>query len=434
VLKDERIAEFIAALPRDPAVERFVEIYVAARRDAEEAEERTHRLQAVTNGLASALDPSQVASVILGEGLRAMGAAGGGVAVIRDGTLNALQTLGYEAAASARYFVGLPLDTNVPIAWACKHKEPVLLENAAQWAARFPINPAVTAGHKAWVVLPLMLDGVCIGGLGASFAEEKQFSARDREFLLGLASQCAQALHRAQLFAAERTARAAAEEAVRMREEFLGIASHELRTPLTPLMLQLAILRKAVEGTALTPRVEMAQRQTERLARLVTNLLDVARIGSGKLEMELEDVDLEALVQGVVDRMKEEARKQGCTLVVHAARVNGRFDPMRIEQLLANLLSNAIKYGAGHPIEVRLSRQGETARLEVSDGGIGIAPESQDRIFQRFERAVSMRQFGGLGLGLYISRQIVEAHGGSIQVVSEPGKGSTFMIALPLQA
>ena len=431
---DQRIAELIAALSRDPAVERFVEIYVEALREAEDASERTLRLQAVTNGLASALDPSQVADVILGEGLKAIGAAGGGVAVILDGKLNAIQTIGYEAAASSRYFVGLPLDTNVPIAWACKHGEPVLLESAAQWAARFPISPAVTAGHKAWVVLPLMLDGACIGGLGASFAEEKQFTARDREFLLGLASQCAQALHRAQLFAAERAARAAAEEAVLMREEFLSIASHELRTPLTPLVLQLSILRKEVEGTPLSPQVEMAQRQTERLARLVSNLLDVASIGAGKLEVEKEELDLEPLLRGAVDRLREEARKQDCTLVVHSAKVAGRFDAMRIEQLIANLIGNAIKYGAGQPVELRLSRHGQTARLEVRDGGIGIAAEAQARIFRRFERAVSLRQFGGLGLGLYISQQIVEAHGGTLAVASAPGQGSTFTVELPLDA
>ena len=432
VPSDDRIAEFIAALPGDAATERLVQLYIEARREADDALERTRRLQAVTTGLAGALEPAQVAGVILGEGLKAMGAAGGGVAVLRDGKLYAIQTQGYALAASDRYFVGLPLDTNVPIAWACKHGEPVLLESVAQWTERFPISPAVTEGHKAWVVLPLMLDGACIGGLGASFAEEKRFTARDREFLAGLASQCAQALHRAQLFAAERTARAAAEEAVRMREEFLSIASHELRTPLTPLMLQLSILRKAVEGTKLAPKVEMAQRQTERLTRLVTNLLDVARIGAGQLELDKELIDLEPLLQGVVDRLKEEVRKQGCNLIVHAAPVRGRFDAMRVEQVVANLISNAMKYGAGHPVELRLSRQGAMARIEITDAGIGIAASEQSRIFRRFERAVSLRQFGGLGLGLYISQQIVEAHGGTIGVRSAPERGSVFTVELPL--
>ncbi len=434
VSSDQRIAELIATLPRDPAVERFVEVYVEARLEAEEASERTLRLQAVTSGLASALDPSQVAAVILGEGLKAMGAAGGGVAVLRDGVLNAIQTVGYDPVASTRYFNGLPLDMNVPIAWACKHQDPVLLESAGQWSARFSIPPAVSAGHKAWAALPLMLDGACIGGLGASFAEEKRFTARDREFLLGLASQCAQALHRAQLFAAERAARAAAEEAVIMREDFLSIASHELRTPLTPLMLQLAIVRKAVEGTALAPKVEMAQRQTERLARLVSNLLDVARIGAGKLEMNREKLDLEPLLNAVVARLEEEARKQWCTLVVHATPIVGRFDGLRIGQLILNLLSNAIKYGGGHPVEVRLLQHDGSARLEVRDRGIGLAAEAQARIFRRFERAASLRQFGGLGLGLYLSQQIAEAHGGTIAVASVPGQGSLFTVDLPLDA
>ena len=114
----------------------------------------------------------------------------------------------------------------------------------------------------------------------------------------------------------------------------------------------------------------------------------------------------------------------------------GRWDRLRLEQVFGNLLSNAIKYGGGHPIEVAVSRNGNghTAKLEVTDHGIGISAEDQARLFNRFERAVSIESFGGLGLGLYITRQIVTAHGGTIRVESQPGAGATFVVELPLEA
>jgi PAS domain S-box-containing protein len=225
--------------------------------------------------------------------------------------------------------------------------------------------------------------------------------------------------------------------AVRARDEFLSIASHELRTPLTTLKLQIEGLRRLSErdehaDPARGRRIAMALQQANRLERLVNGLLDVSRIAAGRLELEPEDVDLGALVEDVVERLRDGAARVGCTLACKVdGAVVGRWDALRLEQVLTNLLSNAMKYGPNGPIAIRVERADGVARLCVSDAGIGIAPEDHPRIFGRYERAASDRNYGGLGLGLYIARQIVEAMGGRIGVESERGHGATFTVELP---
>ena len=226
-------------------------------------------------------------------------------------------------------------------------------------------------------------------------------------------------------------------DAIRLRDEFLSIASHELRTPLTPLRLQLQstlkCLDKGENGVAeLRPRLELALRQTVRIGILVTDLLEVSRITSGRLTLQREEMDLADSVRDVAERHEPEARNAGTTVQLQAEHVTGRWDRLRIEQVIANLLVNAIKYGGGLPVRLKVERADGAARLTVRDEGIGISTEDQERIFDRFERAVSVRSYGGMGLGLYIAQQIVDAHGGRIQVQSTRGKGSTFTVDLPV--
>jgi signal transduction histidine kinase len=164
----------------------------------------------------------------------------------------------------------------------------------------------------------------------------------------------------------------------------------------------------------------------------VNELLDISRISAGKLTLEKVSVDLGEIVSLVLDRSAEELKRAGCEVRVDIqGPVRGTWDPMRIEQVVNNLLSNAIKYGEGKPIEIDVWREGTLAHLSVRDHGMGISTEDQRRIFQRFERAVSSRHFGGLGLGLWVARQMVEAHEGTIQVDSAPGRGARFNISLP---
>jgi signal transduction histidine kinase len=223
-------------------------------------------------------------------------------------------------------------------------------------------------------------------------------------------------------------------EALKLRDDFLSIAGHELRTPLTVLQLQvqsLLGLAKERGDERLKEKLERARRQAERLTTLTDELLDVARLSTGQLSLRLEECDLSALVLDVLDRSAEAVARSECQLRVSVEEhVKGHWDRFRVEQVVTNLLSNALKYGAGKPVEVRVNAGTGRARLTVRDNGIGIPLKDQARIFDRFERAVSSRNYGGLGLGLWITRQVVEAHGGVIRVESEPGHGATFIVEL----
>jgi PAS domain S-box-containing protein len=237
----------------------------------------------------------------------------------------------------------------------------------------------------------------------------------------------------------EQAARAAAQEAIRLRDEFISIASHELRTPITSLLLRLDVFArhsdtqgpKDIETYAIRTR-----RQLARMERLVQELLDVSRLGAGQLTLTKESVDLEELVNNVVDSLAEDLRRAGCEVAVHSAGpLEGRWDRLRLEQVVENLLRNALIYGAGKPITLTIARGSEgRAVISVEDHGMGIDKAMQDKVFLRFERGVSAHHYGGLGLGLYISRQIVEAHQGTVRVESELDKGSTFIVELPLQS
>ncbi len=228
--------------------------------------------------------------------------------------------------------------------------------------------------------------------------------------------------------------------AVRARDDFLSVASHELRTPLSSLKLQLDLLlrppRRAATAPALpepvSERLRAAAGHVDRLSRLISELLDVSRITAGKLRLDLEQVDLSALCCDVVSRFHEDAARAGCEVTLIAAeKAPGKWDRLRLEQVVTNLLSNALKFGAGKPVEVTVQNQDPRRLLVVRDRGIGVPPEDVERIFQRFERTLSARRYAGLGLGLYIVRQIVHAHGGTIRVESQPGAGSTFTVELP---
>lgn len=224
-------------------------------------------------------------------------------------------------------------------------------------------------------------------------------------------------------------------QATSARDEFLSIAAHELRTPLTALQLR---LQAALHGRDLPAkarhRVERATSQADRLERLIDALLDVARITTGHLELDCEPIDLSEVVQEVAERFREHAATGGIPLEVRTpGAVIGEWDRLRLEQVVTNLLANAFKFGEGRPICLSLSASECTAELSVADQGIGIAPEDFERIFRQFERVVVRRSFGGLGMGLYIARQIVEAHGGRIEVESAEARGATFKVTLPLQ-
>jgi PAS domain S-box-containing protein len=232
-----------------------------------------------------------------------------------------------------------------------------------------------------------------------------------------------------------------AQAEVRERDEFLSVASHELRTPVTALQLQLQLLRRVAERSgdavpaAVTARLDALERQTRRVSVLVSELLDLSRLRLGRLELRREPADLAEVAREVVAPFLEDEASRGSILRLDAPRpVVGSFDRVRMEQVLTNLLANAVKFGQGKPIDVRVEAADGLLRLSVADRGIGVASEDRERIFGRFERAVPAQHFAGLGLGLYIARQIVEAHGGSIRLDGAPGEGSTFTVEVPRDA
>jgi len=231
-------------------------------------------------------------------------------------------------------------------------------------------------------------------------------------------------------------------KAVRDRDDFLALASHELRTPLTTLQLEIWSLRQlldkkpedALASGRLTRNVAKAAKQATRLVSLVEELLDVSRLASGRLKIRPTQFDLRDLVIEVVERMQPLLESAHCSIDLEAdPGTVGIWDRERLDQVITNLVANATKYGAGKPIEVRAARANGNARLSVRDRGIGIAHEDQTRIFQRFERAVSTSNYGGFGLGLWITKEILVTHGGDIQVESTLGQGATFTVTLPMK-
>jgi PAS domain S-box-containing protein len=230
-----------------------------------------------------------------------------------------------------------------------------------------------------------------------------------------------------------------AEEEVRERDEFLSIASHELRTPVTALQLQLQTLQRAAQRSGeplprtFEGKFDGIERQVRRIGVLVSELLDVSRIRLGQLELALEDFDLSELARDTVIQVRDALERSGSRLVMDLTPTPGAFDRSRMEQVITNLLTNATKFGQGKPVVLQVAPEGERARLRVVDRGIGIRPEDQARVFERFERAVPSQHFGGLGLGLYVVRQIVDAHRGEIRIDSAPGTGTTVTVLLPLK-
>lgn len=238
------------------------------------------------------------------------------------------------------------------------------------------------------------------------------------------------------------------ERAVRMRDDFMSMVSHELRTPLNTLYLE-AQLRQlhvskgnlaAFTADRLPAMIERDQRQIRNMVRLIDDMLDVTRMRKDALSIQPKPTDLAQLARAVVENLRQQAEAAGSEISLQApAELSGVWDEFRIEQVLTNLLTNALRYGGSRPVEMVVAQVGTGedgfARVSVRDRGIGIAAEDQARIFEQFERTEHSRKHAaGLGLGLYITRQIVDLHGGRIGVESAPGEGSTFSVELPLAA
>jgi signal transduction histidine kinase len=282
---------------------------------------------------------------------------------------------------------------------------------------------------RSLVAVPIAARGQIFGTLTLASLEDRHYGHADLETVIQLGLRTGMAIDNTRLYRQ-------AVQAVNIRDEFLSIAGHELRTPLTPILLESQILSRLAQQPDIDKvrqRADKLWRNAERMGKLIDELLDVSRISGGRLHLHLQDCDLRDVVEDVIARASDEAVRAETEIHLQLGDpARGQWDRTRIEQVTSNLVGNALKYGKGQPIDVFAGARDGRAVLVVRDRGIGIAPEDQQRIFQRFERAVSSRHFGGLGLGLWIVRQIVDAHGGAIAVESRPGKGAEFAVHLPL--
>ncbi|MEW5854789.1 MAG: AAA family ATPase [Myxococcota bacterium] len=413
-----------------------------ARRAAEAAEQRAAFLAQASRVLTESLDDKQVLhrlaqltvreladwcviDIVLPDGTRQR-AAGAHVDPAREPLLRELQR---------RYPPGP--DSPQPAARVLSTGEPVLMPELPDAVLRetcidddhFRLIRAL--GTRTALAVPLVARGRTLGVMSmGSEAPGRRYGRAEVELAQDVAYRAAIAIDNAQLYVR-------VQEAVRQRDEFLSVAAHELYTPMTSLKLSLDALQRASSGAPPLPEataklLDMIRRQGDRLSRLIGEMLNVARIETGRLPLERTQVELGALAHEVGDRFRADLARAGCSLLIRAdAPVVGAWDRSRIDQVITNLLANAMKFGARKPIEISVEEKGGCARLAVRDQGFGIAPEMRERIFQRFVRGVPTRHYGGLGLGLYICRGIVEAHRGTIRVESEPGEGATFIVELP---
>jgi signal transduction histidine kinase len=289
-------------------------------------------------------------------------------------------------------------------------------------------------GMRSAILLPLTIRDQTVGVLGLFQAESRRrYAADDLTFGDELAHKAAAAIENARLYDQAR-------RAIGVRDQFLSIASHELRTPLTSLILQLSSVSRLVAGGTFagTPAGEKLEkwiarmeRQAARVTTLVDELLNVSRIATGRLALNPQSTDVVELVREVVERLAEEAQRARSPITLQAPdSVSCTCDRNRVDQVVTNLVVNAVKYASGKPIHVEVAAGDALVRVVVRDEGPGISEMDQARIFGQFERAAPPAATG-FGLGLWIAKSIVEAHGGRIDVASRPGQGATFTVELP---
>jgi signal transduction histidine kinase/CheY-like chemotaxis protein len=401
---------------------------------------RTSRLHALSAALSEAVTICAVARAVVTHGRTVVGATSAEVLLLagEDTHLERLDAEPTDGVDSAE----VRLDDGVCATAAVERRQPVFVASFEDWQRRFWRSASIAAdgGYQSSATLPLLVEGAPIGVLAFHFTVPVNFDEDYQTLLVSVAQHCAQAIDRARLYESTQRARAEAERANRIKDEFVSIVSHELRTPLNAIlgwttMLQSGALPPEKSSRALRSVHENASRQ----ARLIDELLDFSRVTSGRASLELEDVDMRDLIRGVAESMIPSAVARTVEIQlspVPPVHVTG--DRRRLEQVFFNLIDNALKFtppGGRIAVDVRVG-SGQV-NVQVSDTGDGIDPDFLPHVFDRFRQADSTtsRTHGGLGLGMSIARQLVEAHDGQISAASEGrGCGSTFTVQLPTLA
>jgi signal transduction histidine kinase len=299
---------------------------------------------------------------------------------------------------------------------------------------RSELHPSALAGHPAiysvgqrsYMAVPLVVKDVLVGAITFAASPSRRYTPDDLDLAEELARRAALSVENARLYRG-------AQEALKARDEFLSIAAHEIRGPVTSMHMAVqGILTGKIPPSAMSRTLEVIQHEDRRLGRFVDELLDIGRIRGGRMQFRYEQVDLSDVVRSATARASAELARSGSSLsITTEAQCVGNWDRFRLDQVVTNLLSNAIKFGLGKPIAISVKAHDERASLIVTDHGVGIPPELHERIFLPFERAVAVRHYGGLGLGLFIARTVVLGLGGRISVESSPNAGATFTVELP---
>jgi PAS domain S-box-containing protein len=420
------------------------EQYERAR--AEATADRIARLQQVTALLSEARTPDEVFNVIVEKGFTAIGAYAGGVALLRDDdtTVELVHQQGYLSHLIEQWRQ-YPMTASSPVAACIRTGELLCIENPDALAAQYPEVEVSDQSH-AWANIPLTMNAQVRGCLLMSFPEVREFSDDDRAFLRNLGQQCAQALERAQLYEAEQQARAVAEDAIKMRDQVFRLVSHDLRSPLTTIQGYTYLVRQRLQN-AQTPHHEKIvsglskiEQATMRMNGQIQELLDAALAQAGQeLSLSYRSLDLIALLHNTIEIHRSTTDNHTLHLSTDVQSLTMMGDEIRLERVFHNLLNNAIKYSpGGGEIVVTVQQHKREAQdwvsIAVQDQGVGIPDDALPTIFEAFRRAsTTAEQIAGIGLGLVSVRQIIEQQGGTIEVKSKEGTGSTFTVWLPIQ-
>lgn len=403
---------------------------------------RTSRLHALSAALSEAVTTGAVARAVVTHGRTVVGATAAEVLLLPGKDDTRLERLDAEPQGVEIGPAEAALDEGVCATAAVESRRPVFIASFDDWQRRFWRSASIAAdgGYQSSATLPLLVEGAPIGVLAFHFTVPVNFDDDYQTLLISVAQHCAQAIDRARLYESTQRARADAERANRIKDEFVSIVSHELRTPLNAIlgwttMLQSGALAPEKSARALRSVHDNASRQ----ARLIDELLDFSRVTSGRASLTIEDVDMRDLIRGVVESMIPSAVARAVELQLSAVPpVHVEGDRRRLEQVFFNLIDNALKFTpAGGRISIDVRVGDGHVNVQVSDNGDGIDPAFLPHVFDRFRQADSTtsRTHGGLGLGMSIARQLVEAHSGQISAASDgKGCGSTFTVQLPTLA
>ena len=409
-----------------------------AHEQAERIAERMTRLQSLTAALSEALTIDQVASVVMRHGVADLGASAGVLVALTGGDeIEVIATIGYGEGVGVDRGTRWPVDLHVPAAEAVRTGRAVFigsLEELGTFDAARPVSE-----NRAWAAIPLLRQGTPNGAILWAYRDARTFTRAESGLMYSIASLAEQALERAMLFEAEREARAAAELANGTKTRFLAMMSHELRTPLNAIVGYADLMAHGVLES-LTPQqqgyIERIRGSATFLAQIIHEILAFSQLEAGREEVFLEEIDARDVVRAAAEMVRPMTLAGGLELDVALPEqaVPITSDRRKLTQIVLNLMSNAVKFTERGSVAVSLETQGEHVLVRVRDTGVGIPHEAISRVFDPFTQVDSSptRRQGGTGLGLTVAAQLARLLGGRIEATSEPGRGSTFTVTLPL--